>query len=79
MPSPADWVKEALKRSPVKEALLSHAVAVRSRLIELPHHDPADRFIAVTAWEYNLTLITMDEKLKEAKQIKVFRTGNKRR
>lgn len=76
MPSPAEWVKEALKRSPVKEAVLSHAVAVRSRLIELPHHDPADRFIAATAWEYDLTLITMDEKLKEAKQIKVFKTKN---
>ena len=76
MPSPAEWVKEALKRGPVKEAVLSHAVAVRSRLIELPHHDPADRFIAATAWEYDLTLITMDEKLKEAKQIKVFKTKN---
>lgn len=76
MPSPEEWIKEALKRSPVKEALLSHAIAVRSRLIDLPHHDPADRFIAATAWEYNLTLITMDEKLNKAKQIKVFKTKN---
>ena len=76
MPSPAEWVKEALKRSPVKEAVLSHAVAVRSRLIGLPHHDPADRFIAATAWEYNMTLITMDEKLREAEQIKVFKIRN---
>jgi PIN domain nuclease of toxin-antitoxin system len=42
----------------------------------LPHHDPADRFIAATAWEYNLTLITMDEKLRELKQIKVFKIRN---
>ncbi len=74
MPSPAEWVKEALKHSPVKEALLSHAVAIKSRLIELPHHDPADRFIAATAWEYNMTLITIDEKLRESKQIKVFKS-----
>jgi PIN domain nuclease of toxin-antitoxin system len=51
---------------------LSHAIALKSRLIEFPHKDPADRFIAATAWEYDLTLITVDEILKEAKQIKVL-------
>jgi PIN domain nuclease of toxin-antitoxin system len=71
-PSPKEWVLEALKRSPVKEAKLSHAIALKSRLIELPHKDPADRFIAATAWEYDLTLITVDEILREAKQIKVL-------
>ncbi len=71
-PSPKEWIIEALKRSPVKEAALSHAIAIRSRLIELPHKDPADRFIAATAWEYDLTLITADEKLKESEQLKIF-------
>ncbi|RLC13589.1 MAG: PIN domain nuclease, partial [Deltaproteobacteria bacterium] len=42
------------------------------RLIELPHKDPADRFIAATAWENDLILITEDEKLKESKQIKLL-------
>jgi len=55
----------------VKEAKLSHSIAVKSRLIALPHKDPADRFIAATAWEYGLTLITIDEKLREARQIDV--------
>ena len=71
-PSPKEWISEALKRSPVKEAKLSHAIAIKSRLIELPHKDPADRFIAATAWEYDLTLITVDKKLREAKQIKIY-------
>jgi len=70
--SPKYWIKEALKQSPVKEAKLSHEIAVRSRLIELPHKDPADRFIAATAWEYDLRLMTVDEKLKKAEQIMIF-------
>ena len=70
--SPKDWIKEALEQSPVKEAKLSHEIAVRSRLIELPHKDPADRFIAATAWEYDLRLMTVDEKIKKAEQIMIF-------
>ncbi|CAN2040770.1 Type II toxin-antitoxin system VapC family toxin [Candidatus Magnetomoraceae bacterium gMMP-15] len=71
-PSPDKWISEALKRSPVKEAKLTNTIAVKSRLIELPHKDPADRFIAATAWENDLILITEDEKLKESKQIKLL-------
>ena len=51
---------------------LDDNIAIKSRLIELPHKDPADRFIAATAWEYDLTLITVDEKLREAEQIKIL-------
>ncbi len=69
---PIRYSYEVLKRSPVKEAKLSHAIAIKSRLIELSHKDPADRFIAATAWEYDLTLITEDEKLREAEQIKIL-------
>ncbi len=36
------------------------------------HQDPADRFIAATAWEYDLILITADEKLKLLKQVAIF-------
>ncbi len=76
-PSPNEWIAEALKRSPVKEAKLSHSIAIRSRCIKLPHKDPADdRFIAATAWENDLILITEDEKLKESKEIKVLKTAN---
>ncbi len=71
--SPDEWVKEALKRSRVEEAPLSHQIAIKSRSIKLPHQDPADRFIAATAWENDLILITEDKKLRETTQIKIFR------
>ncbi len=74
-PSPHEWIAEALQRSPVKEAQLSHSIAIKSRIIELPHKDPADRFIAATAWENDLILITEDEKLKESKQIKLLKSA----
>jgi len=70
--SPKEWIVEALKRSPVKEAKLSHEIAIKSRQIQLPHKDPADRFIAATALENDLTLITEDKKLKESKEIKAL-------
>ena len=46
-----------------------------NRCIELPHKDPADRFIAATAWENDFVLITEDEKLKESKQIKILKAA----
>ncbi|MBF0229213.1 MAG: type II toxin-antitoxin system VapC family toxin [Desulfamplus sp.] len=73
LPSPNEWIAEALKKSPVKEAQLSHSIAIKSRTLELPHKDPADRFIAATALENDFILITEDEKLKESTQIKVFK------
>jgi PIN domain nuclease of toxin-antitoxin system len=75
VPSPNEWIVEAIQRSPVKEAKLSHSIAIKSRTIKLPHKDPSDRFIAATAWEHNLILITEDEKLKESTQIKIFKTS----
>ncbi len=66
------WVQEALLNSRVHEAPLTYEIALKSRVIVLPHEDPADRFIAATAWEYGLTLITQDSLLKTATQIRIF-------
>lgn len=71
-PSAQEWIQDALKRSPVQEIPLSNAIALKSRLIILPHQDPADRFIAATAWEHHMTLITADEHLRQSNQIKVL-------
>lgn len=71
-PSGHEWVVKAIEQSRIKEAQLSHAIAMKSRLLEVEHQDPADRFIAATAWEYDLILITMDEKLSHSKQIAIF-------
>lgn len=70
--SPVEWVKEALQKSPVQEVPLTHSIALKSREITLPHEDPADRFIAATAWEYNLILLTEDRFLKKAPHIRTL-------
>lgn len=65
-PDPISWVQEALNRWPVKEAPLNIAVSIKSRELDLPHQDPADRFIAATAVIYGLRLMTLDEQLRSA-------------
>ena len=64
---PRRWVREALVRSPVQEASLGNEVAIQSREVALPHQDPADRFIVATALVHELTLVTADEALIEAR------------
>ena len=58
-----DWVEAAQGHLPVQEAPLNAEVAVTSLEINLPHRDPADRFIAATALVYSLTLATVDKRL----------------
>jgi len=63
---PVSWTKNVLRSLPVREAPLNNEVAWHSRSVQLPHQDPADRFIAATAAVYGLTLITSDNHLLEA-------------
>jgi PIN domain nuclease of toxin-antitoxin system len=67
-PTPEQWIAEALQRSPVKEAHLTCAIAIKSRRIELPHQDPADRFIAATALVNGMMLLTVDHRLKRLQE-----------
>jgi len=60
---PIDWIREIFSTVPLREAPLNHEIAIQSRRIQLPHKDPADRFIAATAVIYGLTLVTADERL----------------
>jgi PIN domain nuclease of toxin-antitoxin system len=64
---PRGWVAEALERAPLEEAVLNHEVALRSREVKLPHQDPADRFLVASALTYELTLVTADETLIDAR------------
>ena len=67
---PADtWIEQALEKFPIREAPLSFKIARLSRKIDLPHSDPADRFIAATAIECGLTLITVDSVLLKAVEV----------
>jgi PIN domain nuclease of toxin-antitoxin system len=70
--TPVLWVEMALRNSRIQEIALTHAIAVRSRQLLLPHQDPADRFIAATAVEHSLTLITADNLLLNSSQVIVL-------
>lgn len=58
-----EWVAEALARAPMREAHVTYEIAMETGSIELPHRDPADRFLAATAKVFDLTLVTADERL----------------
>lgn len=70
---PREWVSEALDAWPIRDAPLNRAVALRSRSVELQHEDPADRFIASTALEYDLVLVTRDARLLASREVTVLR------
>ncbi len=70
---PIRWVEKVFNKIPFKEAPINHRVAIESRLIDLPHHDPVDRFLAATAIVYNLTLVTADERLIHCRKISVLK------
>lgn len=57
----AEWVAEAT--APFHEAPLTHEIALAARRLQLPHQDPANRFLAATAQVLDLTLVTADAAL----------------
>lgn len=66
---PVAWVAEVSRAVSLREATLTHEVAIESRLSDLPHQDPADRFLAATARVYDLVLVTADDRLLESRRI----------
>jgi len=64
---PRAWIEVACSKAPMYEAPITHEVAMRSRAIDVPHQDPADRFLAATAQTYDLTLVTDDKYLLRGK------------
>jgi PIN domain nuclease of toxin-antitoxin system len=60
---PEEWLDSAWAAAAVHEAPLNREVARRSRLVQLAHEDPADRFLAATAQVYDLALVTDDARL----------------
>ena len=61
---PADvrgWMAQATGK--LREAPLTHEIAIVSQQLPLPHLDPADRFLAATAQVLGLTLVTADARL----------------
>lgn len=70
---PEAWVDDALRAFPLRDATLTRAIAVASRALDLPHEDPADRFIAATALVRDLVLATRDERLLSSSGCQLLR------
>jgi PIN domain nuclease of toxin-antitoxin system len=71
-PNPQAWIANALDAVPVREAPITYQVAQETARVELPHRDPADRFLVATARVFDLTLVTADEHLLKARQVTVL-------
>lgn len=67
-----EWIRRALQEAPLQEAPLTHEVALETRKLQLPHGDPADRFLAATARVFGLTIVTADERLIGAKGLSIL-------
>ena len=67
-----DWIVRAMRAVPVREALVTHEVAMETRRVRLPHRDPADYFLGATARVFGLTLVTADARLIGARQFPVL-------
>ena len=68
-PSAEQWVRRALRDLPIHEAHLTHEVAIRSEALTFHHDDPADRFLVATALVHDLTLVTMDRRLRKSRHV----------
>jgi PIN domain nuclease of toxin-antitoxin system len=66
---PAVWIRQALAKGLTAEAALTHEIALHSRSINLPHQDPADRFLAATALVNGFAFATADRNLLELRSI----------
>lgn len=64
-----DWVENALRASPVKEAPITFEVALATNRFRGQYRDPADAFLAATAKVFDLTLVTGDAALLASKEI----------
>ena len=65
-------IRKMFNNLPFREAVINQEVAIQSRKINLPHQDPADRFLAATAIVYDLTLVTADRRLIDTKGFPVL-------
>lgn len=71
-PNPRDWLEAARDSDEFVEAPLTHAVALALDEVWLPHRDPADWFLAATAREYGLTLVTADANIRQGRGFDLF-------
>ena len=63
----ASLLRRALDETGVREAPLTHDVALESRRLLRLHEDPADRLLVATARVMDLVLVTADRKILESR------------
>lgn len=61
---PGTALRKWIRLSGFREAALTGEIAVLSQTLEFAHADPADRFIAATAYALGARLATSDERLR---------------
>jgi PIN domain nuclease of toxin-antitoxin system len=64
---PAAWLSSATAN--MREAPLTHEIALAAHQLSWAHRDPADRFLVATAQVLGLTLVTADDRLLAPKDI----------
>ena len=74
-PDAQKWLSEAFVHMPLEEAPVTHEIARQSRLVDVHHEDPADRFLAATAKVLGLTLVTADKRLLQSRDFSVLANG----
>jgi PIN domain nuclease of toxin-antitoxin system len=67
-----NWIRKTMQAVPVREAPITHEVALALNAMHFTHGDPADHFLAATARVFDLTLVTADRHLMGLKQISVL-------
>jgi len=67
-----EWIAQAGRSVPIKEAPLTAEVVLATRQLRMPHRDPADMFLAATAKVFELTLVTSDAHLLSIKGISLL-------
>ena len=69
------WFSEVTARLGLREAAMTHEVALASGEFTLVHKDPADRLLVATARVYGLTLVTADRLLLKSKACPMIRAA----
>ncbi len=66
-PNAKAWIEQAYAEGGLREAPLTQSVMLALGDLHLPHRDPADWFLAATAREYGLTLVTADTNIRDGR------------
>ncbi len=69
------WLREAHSKAPLREAPVTHEIVMEMNAFDLPHTDPADRFLVATARHLGLTLVTADRRILASKACPTLRNA----